>query len=570
MDAGALVADHLARLGVTLRDGRAGGQVRVCVDPPPGPAEPEAVTQARTGLMTVHGREYGAPRRLGLDVATVATGILAAQGALAALLGRHRGLPVQGVTVRGPAGALQFVRHHLAIATGGGAFPFRPAGVPGPPFRTADGVWAEIEVLAGDDWAAFWRRLGLDGAGVVGAAWLPFVYRYLAGECRVPPELPAAFARHTLAEVRAAAGACGVAVVPVRRTPPPGAAQPWTVDPHGAGTDARRPERKSPDARRRTAPPDAPLHGLRVVEVTSRLQGPLAGRLLGQLGAEVTKVEPPGGDFGRHSPPLAGEHGAAYLAYNEGKRVVEIDYKHAAGLAELGELAAEADVFLHNWRPGRAEALGLDAAAVARANPAVVYAYASGWDGIADPPCPIAGDFVVQAHAGTGALLHPSGEAPVPSRLTLVDVAGGLLAAEAVLAGLLHRERTGRGCRVGSSLIRAASALAAAAGSPWGPLDGPLETAAGRLVVGAADPAAARRLRAACGLPGTAGDAEVRARLGRGTAAQWAQALPAAGVPAAEVPAGLAALPDDPRLAGLLARSGDACWVPGVPWSFDA
>ncbi|WP_143162513.1 CoA transferase [Couchioplanes caeruleus] len=558
MDAGALVADHLALLAVPVQDGWADSEVRVRIDP--GPAEPEAVAQAQAGLMTVHGREYGAPRRLGLDVATVATGILAAQGVLAALIARRRGLPVRGVTVRGPAGALQFVRHHLAIATGGGAFPYRPAGVPGPPFRTADGVWAEIEVLAGDDWAAFWRRLGLDGAGVVGAAWLPFVYRYLAGECRVPPELPAAFARHTLAEVRAAAEACGVAVVPVRLTPLAGVTEPWTVAPHGAATVARRAG---------TASPDAPLHGLRVVEVTSRLQGPLAGRLLRQLGAQVTKVEPPGGDFGRHSPPLAGEYGAAYLAYNEGKRIVEIDYKNAAGLAELGELAADADVFLHNWRPGRAEALGLDAAAVARTNPAAVYAHASGWDGISDPPCPIAGDFVVQAHAGSGALLHPPGAAPLPSRLTLVDVAGGLLAAEAVLAGLLHRERTHRGCQVGSSLIRAAAVLAASATAPWGPLDGPIETAAGHLVVGAADPVTARRLRAACGLPVTATDAEVRAGLCRGTAARWADRLPPAGVPAVEVPVGLAAVPDDPRLAGLLERAGDACWVPGVPWSFD-
>ncbi|MEV6599843.1 CoA transferase [Actinoplanes sp. NPDC051346] len=562
MEATELVADHLARLGVGVQDGLVDGRVRVRVDPPPDLPEPEAVAQARAGLMTIHGREAGAPRRLGLDLATVANGILATQGALAGLIGGLRGLPVGGVTVRGPAGALQFVRHQLAIATGGGAFPFRPAGVPGPPFRTADGVWAEIEVLAGDDWAAFWRRLGLDGASVVGAAWLPFVYRYLAGECRVPPELPAAFARHTLAEVRTAAAACGVAVVAVRVTPPSGVTEPWTLHPHAAVTVAGRAPGPSS--------PDAPLSGLRVVEVTSRLQGPLAGRLLRQLGAEVTKVEPPGGDFGRHSPPMAGESGAAYLAYNEGKRVVEIDYKNAAGLAELGELASDADVFLHNWRPGRAEALGLDAAAVARTNPAVVYAYASGWDGITDPPCPIAGDFVVQAYAGSGALLNPPGAAPVPSRLTLIDVAGGLLAAEAVLAGLFHRERTGRGCRIGSSLVRAAATLAASAAEPWGPLDGPLTTTDGHLVVAATDPATARRLRAACGLSATATDAEVRGRLCRSPAAQWAERLPPAGVPAVAVPVDLAALPADPRLAGLLERAGDACWIPGAPWSFDA
>ena len=552
-----LWADHLGRLGV-----RAEGPVDIRIDPPPGRPEPEAVAQARAGLMTVHGREHGLPRRLGLDVVTAATGILAAQGTLAGLIARLRGLPVRGVTVRGTAGALQFVRHHLAIATSGGVFPYRPAGVPGPPFRTADGVWVEIEALAGDDWAAFWRRLGLDGADVVGAAWLPFVYRYLAGACRVPAQLPAAFGRHTLTQVRAAAGACGVAVVPVRMTPSGHACAPWTIEPHGA-TEVRDRRPGGPAA-------TAPLQGLRVAEVTSRLQGPLAGLLLRQLGAEVTKVEPLGGDFGRHSPPLAGQTGAAYLAYNYGKRVVEIDYKRPAGRARLRELAADADVFLHNWPPGRAEALGLDAAAVARLNPAVVHAHASGWDGITDPPCPIAGDFVVQAYAGSGALLNPPGAAPLPTRLTLVDVTGGLLACAAVLAGLHRRERTGRGCRVGTSLVRAAAALAASGASRWDRLDVPLRAAAGHLVVAAADPAAADGLRAACALPATATDDEVVARLRQATAAEWADRLPAAGVPATAVPADLARLPDDPGLAGLLERPGNACWMPGLPWSFDA
>ncbi|GAA0459629.1 hypothetical protein Ade02nite_13670 [Paractinoplanes deccanensis] len=544
MDAGTMLAGHLGRLGIPVPD------VRV-------EAEPETVVQARTGLMTVHGRERGTPRRLGLDVATAATGILAAQGALAVLIGRLRGLPTRGVTVHAAAGGLQFVRHHLAIATGGGAFPYRPAGVPGPPFRTADGHWIEIEVLAGDDWAAFWRRLGLDGPGVVGAAWLPFVYRYLAGECRVPPELPAAVARHSLAQVRAAAVTCGAAVVPIRTTAAPGGLAPWTLEPHGTREAVRRAPR---------AAEAGPLAGLRVVEVTSRLQGPLAGLLLSRLGAEVTKVEPPGGDFGRHSPPLAGETGAAYLAYNDGKRVVEIDYKLPAGRAELRELAAGADVFLHNWRPGRAEALGLDAAAVARVNPSVVYAHASGWDGADDPPCPIAGDFVVQAYAGTGALLHPRGADPLPSRVTLIDVTGGLLAGEAVLAGLHHRERTGRGCRAGSSLVRAAAVLAASARSRWGPWDAPLETRAGHLAVAGAD---AARLRAAFGLPSRCADADVRDRLRRATAEEGVRRLAAAGVPAVVVPADLAGLPADPRLAGLLRRVGGA-WVPGDPWRFHA
>ncbi|MGA5299666.1 CoA transferase [Nucisporomicrobium flavum] len=552
-------AEHLRLLGVraesagfAVRDGTS--RLELFVDRP----VPEPVLQALTGLMAIHGRDHGAPRRLGIDVATVATELLAGQGLLAGLIARRRGLNVTAVDLPGPAGALQFLTHHLAIATGGGTFPYAPAGVPGPPFATADGVLVELEMLSGDDWVAFWRRLGLDRADEVGAGWLPFVYRYLAGRCELPPALAGAVRRHSFAQVRAAAEACGAVAVAVRE--PATAAPPWTITPHPGGPVA--------DGRRR-APIAAPLQGLRVVEATSRLQGPLAGLLLRHLGADVVKVEPPGGDFGRYSPPLAGDVGAAYLAYNRGKRVVEIDYKRPAGRDDLRELAAGADVFVHNWRPGRAGALGVDSADLARLNPAAVYAYASGWGGAPDAPGPIAGDFTVQAYAGTGALLHPPGDPPVPSRLTLVDVTGGLLVAEAILAALHERERTGRGGRVDTSLVGAATVLAGAPHRRWGPLHEPIPTPAGHLVV-APDDTPVRELAGFCGLPPDADPATIAGRLGERPAAHRVAELQAAGIVAAVARTDLAELPADPHLTGLLEHADGACWVPGTPWRFHA
>lgn len=561
-------AEHLATLGATATvstlDGESalslradGHRVDGHIDWHPAPAGAETVVQALTGLMAAHGRDPGVPRRSGVDLASFAAGVVATQGMLAALIAQRRGLPVAAVEVSVPGSALLLLNHHIAIATSGGEFPYRASGTGGPPFRTADGYWVELEVLSGDDWARFWPRLGVADPSTVSAAWLPFVYRYLAGRCRLPDALPEAVARHNLLQVREAANACGIALSPVRYQPGPPLPL-WTLSPH-AETDARVGRLDRPDR-----PDGAPLRGLRVVEISSRLQGPLASGLLRMLGAEVVKIEPPGGDFGRGSPPLAGEIGAAYLAYNHGKRVVELDYKRPAGRAELDELVAAADVFLHNWRPGRAESLGLDSADLAAHNPGLVYAYASGWGSAPDPPSAIAGDFLVQAYAGCGVALNPPGEPPFPSPLTLVDATGGLLACTGILAGLYLRERTGRGSRVDTSLLAGAQALRAAASGRWGPLDRPIRTVDGYLAVDAVEAGTRLRLYRTCG---ASGEPTAVARLGERPAAHWAAVLREVGVPAAVVRADLAGLVRDPDLGGRLEPAG-ACAIPGPPWRF--
>ena len=566
----------------------------------PGALHSEAMIQALSGLMSVNGRDQALPRRLGLDVASVVAGIVATQGVLATLIANSRGQNIRGVETSVLQAGFTFLYHHLALATCDDPFVIasaESASAPGPPFQTADGYWVELEVLSFDSWISFWKQLGVERAGLE-AAWSSFVYRYLAATCSLPATLHEATRRHSLAELRQVAGSYGVGICAVRTYPDileelglwkgGGIAQgadnsqshtraPWSILPQLE----HQGERSTPIAG------DAPLAGMRVVEVTSRLQGPLAGLLLQMLGAEVVKVEPIGGDFGRYAPPRAGSQGAAYLAYNRGKQVVELDYKTPEGHAQLIELIAGADVFLHNWRSGRAEKTGLDFERLVLINPQLVYAHASGWGRVESEPSPIAGDFLVQAHAGTGDGLNPADEPPFPSRVTLVDVTGGLLACEGILAGLYLREQTGQGCRVGTSLLSGAMELQAQVlkaialdreqgrcwGRPiWGLLDRPIETADGFLLVSAEDDDARSRLGALCGLDELADkdtlEERIATRLHARSSAEWVELLRNAGIAATTVCTNLADLPRDPRIVGLLESVEDACWVPAAPWQF--
>lgn len=142
---------------------------------------------------------------------------------------------------------------------------------------------------------------------------------------------------------------------------------PWTLAPHEAAYTAG------------SAPSGLPLAGLTVLEAGRRIQAPLAAHLLGLLGADVVRIEPPGGDPLRGMPPACSGISARWLALNRGKQAVEIDIKAEDDRRRLREMAAGADVFLHNWAPGKAAELGLDHDQLAAASPALVYAYTSGW-----------------------------------------------------------------------------------------------------------------------------------------------------------------------------------------------
>jgi crotonobetainyl-CoA:carnitine CoA-transferase CaiB-like acyl-CoA transferase len=202
-----------------------------------------------------------------------------------------------------------------------------------------------------------------------------------------------------------------------------------------------------------TAP--GPLAGLRVVDCSTVLAGPYCTMLLGDLGADVVKVEPPEGDSTRGwGPPWVGEGPAGtrtaayFLAVNRNKRSIRLDLRRAEGAEVLRRLVSRGDVLVENFRTGRLARLGFDDAELARLNPALVHLAISGYgpDGpAADRP---GYDFVIQAASGlmsiTGASDAEGGE-PTKVGVAISDVASGMLGAVSVLAALVGRERAGQG-----------------------------------------------------------------------------------------------------------------------------
>ncbi|HEX3864811.1 MAG TPA: CoA transferase [Stellaceae bacterium] len=196
-----------------------------------------------------------------------------------------------------------------------------------------------------------------------------------------------------------------------------------------------------------------PLAGIRVVDLTTIVLGPVATQLLGDMGAEVIKVETPDGDAMRGLGPARHPGMAAYfLNVNRNKKSLALDLKRPAALDALLRLAATADVFVHNMRPSAAARLGIDYQAIAAISPRIVYAWASGYrpDSAArDRP---AFDDVIQGESGLAAINAPqSGSekgAPRYVPAAVSDKICGQALASAVGMALFHRERTGEGQEV--------------------------------------------------------------------------------------------------------------------------
>ncbi|WP_154697128.1 CoA transferase [Lentzea guizhouensis] len=393
----------------------------------------EATVQAACGVMHVHGRRSGSPRGIGVDYCGTAAGVLAMTGLLAAIL---RGEPRVRTSVA--EAALLTISQYLAAAGAdeAEAVDLRPGG---PPFVSADGVRFEVEALVPEVWAAFWTELGTDTA-VIRSGWRPYQFRYATATAPIPEALHSATRAATFAQITDAATVSGASVCTLHSPIQP-IGMPWSIRP----TEGHA-MRDGSD--------------LVVFEAGRRIQAPLAAHLLGLLGAKVIRVEPPGGDPLRGMPPMCRDISARWLALNRGKGAVEIDLKDPADRRRLRDELANADVFLHNWAPGNAEKWQLAASDLPDG---IVYAYTSGWGGGDLPDVPLGTDFMVQARTGLAELVRPSDEEPAPSLMTLVDVLGGLIGAEAVLAGVLTRRITGHGVAVESSLLGAASALLAAA-----------------------------------------------------------------------------------------------------------
>ncbi|GAB2773361.1 CoA transferase [Amycolatopsis magusensis] len=406
------------------------------------PLADEPMVQAACGLMHVHGRRSGHPEPITVDYASTVAKVFARQGALAASIATARGLPLRSVRTSVAQAALHSVAQYLAVATTDDDWR-ELRGTGGPPFLTADGVRVEIETLNAEDWCRFWSRLGASREAIR-TGWPPFQQRFGSAVCPLPDELASCVAARLFHSVAVAGAATGVSVVQVRECAGDLTGPPFRITPLGAPGSALPPA----SAR--------PLDGLVVVESTRRVQGPLAGHVLRLLGAEVIRVEPPGGDPARWVPPIAGDCSARFLALNRGKSAVDLDLATSAGRADLLELLTRAHVFLHNWAPGKAARWNLDADRLLTVHPGLVYASASGWGDAFGDRAPLGTDYLVQAHSGLAAALRPSG---APSLMTLTDVLGGLVCAEGVLAALLDRVRTGQGARVDSSLYSATSLI---------------------------------------------------------------------------------------------------------------
>jgi len=319
----------------------------------------------------------------------------------------------------------------------------------------------------------------------------------------------------------------------------------------------------------KTAHP-GPLAGMRVLELAQIMAGPTCGALLADLGADVIKVEKiAGGDDARgYREPRVNGISAPFLMLNRNKRGIALDLKHAQGHAILLRLVRNADVLIENFRHGTMEKLGLGYDALAAENPALIYCAITGYG--RDGPWADKGgfDLVAQAFAGLMAITGERGRPPVKAGSPVSDINAGLLATIGVLAAWAHRQQTGRGQIVDTSLMEAAlqqtswhAASFFATGESPGPLGSAhlltapyqaFATSDGFIVIGGAnqtnweriaevlghpewrnDPRFATNTARMANLPGlVAAMSEV---LARNPSAEWLARLDAAGVPAGPV-----------------------------------
>ena len=195
--------------------------------------------------------------------------------------------------------------------------------------------------------------------------------------------------------------------------------------------------------------PPGPLNGVRVIDLTTVMFGPYCTQIMGEMGADVIKIESPEGDIGRQTGATRTKGmSAAYLMKGRNKRSVVLDLKQPAGLEVLQRLTQTADVFVHNMRPQAARKLGIDYGAVSTWKPTIVYAAATGFgeDGpYAERP---AYDDLIQGMAGMAGLYGMAAGEPRYAPTVMADKTSGLFLLYSISMALFHRERTGEGQQV--------------------------------------------------------------------------------------------------------------------------
>ena len=202
------------------------------------------------------------------------------------------------------------------------------------------------------------------------------------------------------------------------------------------------------------------LKGVRIVELSTIVLGPMAGQTLADLGADVVKVEAPGGDIARSAAPHGPSgDGALFVNNNRNKRSVALDLKSESGREVLSRLVGRADVFLHNMRPDALARLGFDAASCRAINPSLIHCAAVGFGSNGPHGGRPAYDDVIQAASGLAGLpLHLGGE-PAYVASIMADKIAALHVVHAVTAALFRRERTGEGCTIEVPMFEAMAAF---------------------------------------------------------------------------------------------------------------
>ena len=325
-----------------------------------------------------------------------------------------------------------------------------------------------------------------------------------------------------------------------------------------------------------------PLVGVKVIELAHIMAGPVCGLMLGDMGAEVIKVEKiDGGDDTRRSvPPAIEGESAAYMMMNRGKRGIAVDLKSEDGKAVLRRLLGSADVLIENYRAGTMEKLGLGYESLRQDHPGLIYCSLSGF-GRSGPYASRAGfDLVAQGMSGLMSITGEGhGRPPMKCGPPVTDITAGILAAMGVLAAYTHKLKTGEGQVVDTSLFEAGitltywqSAIAMATGVPPGPMGSahPLnapyeafETADGWITIGAANQTNWLRLLAVLGAEDLSNDPRFSANRDRmahrealaaalaphfreASSETWLARLEAGGVPAGPV-LDVAAMHRDPQ-----------------------
>lgn len=312
-----------------------------------------------------------------------------------------------------------------------------------------------------------------------------------------------------------------------------------------------------------------PLAGLTVLDLSKTLAGPFCTMNMGDMGAEVIKVEEPTvGDETRQWAPYWEGESCFYLAFNRNKRNIAVNLKHPDGAAVVKKLAAKADVMIESFRTGTSEKMGLGYEAIKAFNPRVIYCAISGF-GRSGPLRQKAGyDLMVQAYSGLMSLTGEPGRTPVRVGFSLVDVTCGWIAYGGIMTALYQREKTGRGQYVEASLLEGMVSAASyhiinylATGDIPGPLGqghpslAPYQmfpTQDGRVMLGAANDGLWRKFCHVANQPELAEDPRFRTNLDRvnnrealiailetllqtKTTQAWVELLEAAGIPNAPV-----------------------------------